>query len=192
MVALQWKKMCLLKHDDCLALASMFPLVCHPCHCAQPAFVWHVARMLQLDHVPATWTSFGGWSRPFVQRHWRYIWLAVLPGSSVHPCKLFLWGGWGCLISSKVTLFYFYCNLKMCRSVLLTSAFKSCAASSGKRWTLLIGEDKTDSSSKKLKRGVTKRIGSMADMHSFLNTLDCSISLEECLVNLPNRRKTVS
>ena len=56
----------------------------------------------------------------------------------------------------------------MCRSVLLTSAFKSCAASSGKRWTLLIGEDKTDSSSKKLKRGVTKRIGSMADMHSFL------------------------
>ena len=40
--------------------------------------------------------------------------------------------------------------------------------SSGKHWTLLIGEDQTNSSSKKLKRGVTKRIGSMADMRSFL------------------------
>ena len=39
--------------------------------------------------------------------------------------------------------------------------------SSGKHWTLLIGEDQTNSSSKKLKRGVTKRIGSMADMRSF-------------------------
>ena len=60
------------------------------------------------------------------------------------------------------------CSLKIRRSLLLTSASKSCAASSGKHWTLLIGEDKTDSSSKKLKRGVTKRIGSMGDMRSFL------------------------
>ena len=60
------------------------------------------------------------------------------------------------------------CNLKICRSLLLAKSFKSCAAHSEKRWTLLIGEDQTNSTSKKLKRGVTKRIGSMADMHSFL------------------------